>query len=248
MSRLLRRSAAILVLGVLAIAPGALAVRAGLPPVRINAEGTFKDVGVWIVQTADKKFRYLPGSIGTNENVAMPLPALQPGEALSASMRIRHGLQTYGYPMQLSMMEKLFATTNHVTAMDSIGENMRKYEPGTPFPQEVVVSGASPGRFTADGPMPANGPIPAADKDAFTYATGALSSIENLPADQKDLAHYAVMFIDDGTNIWVEFGPSFGPTEAPHLGCQTVEGRDMVFAYGKQMTPQGRGGAFLQCF
>jgi len=243
-----RRCLSALLLGAVALAPSALPVRAALPPVRINAEGTFKDVGVWIVETADKKFRYLPGTIGTNEAVAMPAPALAPGETLSASMRIRHGMRLYGYPMQLSMLEKLFATTNHVTAMDSIGDDMRKYEPGTPFPQEIVVNGPSPGRFTADGPMPANGPIPAADKDAFAYATGALASIENLPADQKDLAHYAVMFIDDGTSIWVEFGPSFGPTEAPHLGCQTLEGRDMVFAYGKQMTPQGRGGAFLQCF
>ena len=70
-----------------------------------------------------------------------------------------------------------------------------------------------------------------------------------MPAAQKDLANYGVLFVDDGNTVWVEFGPRFAPDEAPHLGCQTQLGRDMVFGYYKKQTDtQGKSGKFLQCF
>jgi hypothetical protein len=40
----------------------------------------------------------------------------------------------------------------------------------------------------------------------------------------------------------------FGPGEAPHLGCRTQLGRDMVFGYNKKAQSDRSTGKFLQCF
>jgi hypothetical protein len=76
-----------------------------------------------------------------------------------------------------------------------------------------------------------------------------MASIENLPQAERDLNHYAVLFVTVNDTVWVEFGPLFGEREVPHLGCQTQLGRDMVFAYDQQQRQQGTtAGKFLQCF
>jgi hypothetical protein len=70
----------------------------------------------------------------------------------------------------------------------------------------------------------------------------------NLPAAQKDITHYAVMFVETDDITWAEFAPVWGPSETPHLGCQTTMGRDMVFGYLKHPPEAGKqGGPFLQC-
>lgn len=145
-------------------------------------------------------------------------------------------------------MDKLFATLAHVEAIVSDQGNLWKHELGTPYPQEVPPKGVAPASATAVGPMPASGTIPPQYQTAFDFASNAMKSIANLPDAQKDLKNYAVLFVDSGDTIWMEFAPVFGPDETPHLGCQTQMGRDMVFGYLKKQAATGQAGKFLQCF
>jgi hypothetical protein len=103
------------------------------------------------------------------------------------------------------------------------------------------------GPFHADAVPLAQAPEPEIQA-AFDFAKGALNSIGNLPESQKNLANYGVLFVDEGSTVWVEFGPRFAPDESPHLGCQTQLGREMVFGLNKKQSGQGQSGKFLQCF
>jgi hypothetical protein len=216
---------------------------------RINAQGPFSDLGVWIYRGADGKFSYGKGVLGTNERLVMPLPQPSPGGAVSAVTIIRHKFDTLGYPMHVALVEKLFAQAFQGSIFSSRDVTMWEYDYHDPMTKEKTSdAGAVPPKFAASGPFSATGDIPPEMQAAFAFAVGAMKSIVNLPDDQKDLKNYGVLFVDDGQTIWVELGPRFGPAETAHLGCQTLLGRDMVFGYDKKQSAGSQTGKFLQCF
>jgi hypothetical protein len=238
----------------LSVALLAAAAVAADSPVRINAQGPFTDVGVWMYQTSDNKFRNGDGVKGTNESLIMPSPAPQYGETLVGITHIHHPRDNMGYPVHLSLIEKAFANIHKIQIFSSGSDNMLwRYDSGTPFGQEHGEA-TGPGRndappsYKMTGPTPANGPIPPAYADAFAYLKGALGSIENMPAAQKDISNYVVLFAETGDTIWMEIAPNPAPGESVHLGCQMQNGRDMVFGYEKQSANGGHGGPWLQCF
>ena len=242
---------AALCVGLGAVAP---ADSPALKPLAINAAGTFQDKGLWLYRSADGKFGFGPATIGTNELLVMPSPSPSAGGALAGVEVIRHPLDTLGYPLHIALVEKLFAASYQTTINAGNKGELWKYEYGDPVQNEAPVAGGTAPAVKAWGPFHADAvPLAQAPQPdiapAFAFAKGALNSIGNLPASQKDLANYGVLFVDDGNTIWVELGPRFGPNEAPHLGCQTQLGRDMVFGFDKkQPDDQGKSGKFLQCF
>lgn len=228
-------------------APPSLAASGG--PLRINAQGTFTDLGIWIYQTQDGKFGFSDATVGSNERLVMPTPTLPTGASIAGVMIKRHHSDTMGYPLHVALIEKLYAQSNSIeVTADNDGE-LWEYKPGNPAQQETMVSGKGRPPFTSSGPFPADGAIPDGMRAAYTFAKGAMASIENLPDSQKDLRNYVVLFVVAGDTTWVEFGPRFGSGETPHLGCQTLVGRDMVFGYDTNQSKQNETvGKFLQCF
>lgn len=223
-------------------------------PLVINESGTYQDKGVWLYRTAAGKYSFGPAAIGTNETLVMPSPSPEPGGAVVGVEIIRHSFDTLGYPMRIALVEKLFAASYQITINASNKGDLWKHEYTDPVADETPISGKSRAAFKAWGPFHADA-VPLAQapepeiQPAFDFAKGALNSIGNLPSAQKNLGNYGLLFIDDGSAVWVEFGPRFGADEAPHLGCQTRLGRDMVFGYDKkQQSRQGKSGKFLQCF
>jgi hypothetical protein len=219
----------------------------------INASGTYEDEGVWLYRTPEGKYGFGPAFAGTNELLVMPSPSPEPGGAVVGVEIIRHPFDTLGYPMHIALVEKLFAASYQITINASNAGELWKYEYGDPVINEAPITNASRPAFKSWGPFPADA-VPMAQapdpelQGAFDFAKGALNSIGNMPDSQKNLANYGVLFIDDGSTIWVELGPRFAPQEAPHLGCQTQLGRDMVFGYDKKRSERGKVGKFLQCF
>ncbi len=223
-------------------------------PLVINESGTYVDKGVWLYRTAAGKYSFGPAVIGTNETLVMPSPSPEPGGAVAGVEIIRHSFDTLGYPMRIALVEKLFAGSYQITINASNNGDLWKYEYGDPVVNEAPISGKTRAAFKAWGPYHADA-VPLAQapepeiQAAFDFGKDALNSIGNLPSSQKTLSNYGVLFIDDGNTVWVEFGPRFAPDEAPHLGCQTQLGRDMVFGYNKKQTDNpGKSGKFLQCF
>ena len=216
----------------------------------INNQGTFVDFGVWMYQRADGKNTLAPGVKGTNETIVMPSPAPPPGGKLVGITRVRHNFVTLGYPMQISLVDKLFAAAYQIPIYTSLDGALWEYPYGAGITDEKPLGGQDRPPFNFLGPFPADGPLPDTVHDAFAFAVKVMNSITNMPASQKDLKNYGVLFVDDGATIWVEFGPRFAPGEAPHLGCQTQLGRDMVVGYEKDRTSvaPGQVGRFLQCF
>jgi hypothetical protein len=185
---------------------------------------------------------------GTRERIDVLPPNIATTQSAVGIELFRRSLDTAGYPMRISLVEKLFAATQKLEyVVLSTSEGGREYDTRQPAYGETVLHGPAAGAFRASGPAPANGPIIAEYQPAFAYATRELAQL-SLPADQKDLAHYVVMFIDTPGTTWVEFGPAFAPGETPHLGCQTQLGRDMVFGYVKDPAGAGVGGPFIACF
>jgi hypothetical protein len=221
---------------------------------RINKDGTYTDKGVWLYGNAPDKYSYGPEVIGTNELLVMPEPSPPTGSAVAGVVVIRHAFDMLGYPMHIALVEKLFAAGYQVPISASQSGELWKYSYGDPIAAENLTTGGTRPPFKSFGPYPANAiPMDKAPEPeiqaAFTFAKNAMNQISNLPASQKDLSNYGALFIDDGTTVWVEFGPRFGVNETPHLGCQTQLGRDMVFGYNKTQTnAKGSVGKFLQCF
>lgn len=218
-------------------------VRAGVPA--INAEGTFSDGAAWIYQ-AQQGFGFGPLIKGTNENLNVLPPNIPAGATPTAVELLRHTMDFHGYPLRISLIDKLFAIKEKVEVMSSMDGERREYDPGTPASQEKVLDGDGTGEYSVTGPIPAAGAIPAQYAKAFAYAAGALKQL-NLPDEQKALDRYAVMFVDTRDVTWMEFAPTWGAGETPHLGCQTELGRDMVFGYEKRPPNDLSGGPFLQC-
>jgi hypothetical protein len=222
-------------------------------PLVINESGTYQDKGVWLYRTAAGTYSFGPAVIGTNETLVMPSPSPEPGGTAVGVEIIRHPFDTLGYPMRIALVEKLFAAFYQTSISASDNGDLWTYQYGDPIVNETRVSGKSRAAFRAWGPFHADA-VPLAQapepeiQAAFDFAKGALNSIGNLPEAQKQLGGYGVLFIDDGSTVWVEFGPRFGADEAPHLGCQTRLGRDMVFGFDKKQSTQGKSGKFLQCF
>jgi hypothetical protein len=229
-----------------------------IKPFSINEPGTFKDQAAWQYRTADGKYTNGPAVAGTNETIVMPSPSPPDGGALNAVTLVRHSFDTLGYPMHIGLVEKLFASSYKITifATSSTGGfGLWRYDYGDPVTNETPITRSSSRQpFKAWGPFHGDAiPIEQAPEQdisaAFDFAKMVLNSITNLPQSQKDLANYGVLFIDDGSTVWVELGPRFAPNEAPHLGCQTQIGRDMVFGFNKkQPDSKGKVGRFLQCF
>lgn len=234
---------------------------AGAPPnvfgvntLRINATGVYRDRATWLYRTAQGTFSFGATIDGTNETLVMPAPSPQPGGTVVGVELLRHGFDTLGYPMHISLAEKLFAASYQVGIDAGRPGDLWAYAYGDAVTSERPIADVrSRAAFKAWGPFHADA-VPLAQSPepeitaAFDVAKDALNAIVNLPDAQKDMANYGVLFIDDGTTVWVEFGPRFGPQEAPHLGCQTQLGRDMVIGYLKKQTPGGQLGKFLQCF
>lgn len=160
---------------------------------------------------------------------------------------MRHDMDFHGYPLRISLVDKLFSAKEKVTVYAAMNGDRRKYEPGSFAGKEDVLAGNAPADYSVAGPLPASGSIPTAFQDAFDYAKGVLSQL-NVPTAQKSLNNYVVMFVETSSTTWIEFGPMWGTAEAPHLGCQTSLGRDMVFGYEKRPSGDKHGGPFLQCF
>ena len=220
----------------------------------INQNGTYADKGMWLYGNEPGKYGYGPAVVGTNELLVMPDPSPPAGSVLAGVVLIRHSFDTLGYPMHIALVEKLFAASYQITISASQDAELWKYVYGDPIANETLTTGGTRPPFKSFGPYHADA-VPfdkAPEPDiqaAFNFAKAALNSIRNLPASQKSLTNYGVLFIDDGDTVWVEFGPRFGPNEAAHLGCQTQLGRDMVFGYNKtQANAKGAVGKFLQCF
>ncbi len=236
------------------VGAAALADSFALQPLVINASGTFRDKCVWLYRNADGKYGYGPTVNGTNEILVMPSPSPPTGGAVDAVELARHGFDTLGYPLHIALVEKLFAASYQVTIYANNRRELWRYDYGDPVEDEKPITAASRPAFKAWGPFHGDA-VPLAQapgpriQAAFNFAKGALDSIGNMPEAQKNLGNYGVLFVDDGNTIWVELGPRFAPNEAPHLGCQTQLGRDMVFGYNeKQPENTGVSGKFLQCF
>jgi hypothetical protein len=221
--------------------------------IRINAQGPFTDVGVWMYQNDDNKVRNDVGVRGTNEDLVMPSPSPQYGEKLIGIAHVHHERDTMGYPLHISLIEKAFANLYKVQLYSGGGTMLWRYDPGNPFFRETG-SAKSPARadplqtFTLIGPVAGNEAMPPQYQDAVTYLKSALGSIENLPPSQKDLSNYVVLFSETNDTVWMEIAPNPAPGENLHLGCQMQNGRDMVFAYLKNAPAGKRGGPWLQCF
>lgn len=223
-------------------------------PLVLNALGSFTDVAMWIFRTADGKYTIGTPVKGTNELLVMPSPEPSPGDSVSGVTLSRHKFDTLGYPLHISLLEKLFAAAYQVPIYVGSGGQVWIHQNGDPIADEKPMgSGSRPalkywGPFHADAIPFDKSPEPEIQA-AFTFAKGAMKSLGNMPDAQKNLANYGILFVDDGDIVWVEFGPRFGPNEAPHLGCQTQLGRDMVFGYNKKQTDSTRTiGKFVQCF
>jgi hypothetical protein len=217
---------------------------------RINPQGTFGSLGVWIYRTAAGTYGFTDATVGTNEKLVLGPPKLPPGSGISAVWIKRHQFDTLGYPLHIALVEKLFAQSNKIDVMVDDVTGTWSHEPRTAASNESLLGKSGQPTIAASGPFPADGPIPVEMQPAFAFAKSALTSIVNLPDAQKDLSHYVVMFVSAQNTVWVEFGPLFGTAEVPHLGCQTELGRDMVFGYMKNR-PEPNGaqpGIFLQCF
>lgn len=233
------------------------AARADAPttkPLVVNPSGTFEDKGLWQYRTSNGLYGFGTAVLGTNETLAMPPPSPEPGGAVAGAEILRHPFDTLGYPLHIALVEKLFAASyqTSIIASDNTGV-LWQHEYGSPVFDEKPLSATIQTTFKSWGPYHADAvPVSQAPEPdiqaAFSFAKGALNSISNLPDSQKNLANYGVLFVDDGTTVWVEFGPRFAPTEAPHLGCQTQLGRDMVFGFIKKQSGDGKSGQFLQCF
>lgn len=218
-----------------------------LASITINAQGTFRDLGVWLYENPNHTFGFGPATAGTNERIDMPPPSPPAGGSVAGIEVIKHPFDTLGYPLHISLVDKLYAAHLHLPI--DVGDNgqLWTWSPGMPAALERSLDNGSTTNVTAFGPIPAADAIPAQYQAAFQFATQALASISNMPAEQKQLANYVVLFIVTNTTVWVEFGPVFGQGETEHLGCQTSLGRDMVFGY-QATSPNGSNGLFLQCF
>ncbi len=232
----------------------ALADTAPGKPITASAAGTSQDKGVWMYRSADGTLGSGPAVIGTNELLVMPPPSPPSGGAVAGVEIIRHPLNTLGYPLHIALVEKLFAASYQAGVLAVNKGETWKYDYGDPVIDEKPAAGGGAPTFKAWGPFPANA-VPFAQapepdmQAAFNFAKGALNAISNMPASQKDLANYGILFIDDGSTIWVELAPRFGPNETPHLGCQTQLGRDIVLGFNKkEPDKQDVAGKFLPCF
>jgi hypothetical protein len=236
------------------IGAAALAQTPSLKPVVVNQTGPYTDKGVWLYGNAAGKYGYGPAVDGTNELLIMPAPSPSPGGSLAGILLIRHPFDSIGYPLHIALVEKLFAASYQTTIEASEGGDIWKHEFSDPVAVETPTTGGTRLPFKFWGPFHADAiPFQLAPEPeinpAFEFAKSALDAIGNIPASQKVLANYGVLFVDDGDTVWVEIGPRFGANEAPHLGCQTQLGRDMVFGYAKkQAATKGTSGKFLQCF
>lgn len=219
-------------------------------PLQINAQGTFTDIAAWIYKTPQGTFGFTSTPvIGTNELLNVPpLAGIPSGDAPVGVFVKRHAFDTLGYPMHISLVDKLFARLTKLMISMSTNGGIFSYDPKDPAGKEGIIQGHA-AEISYAGPMPADGPIPPDVQDAFAFAKQSLDAITNMAAEQKDLKNYGVLFVRAGDVTWVELGPIFAPDEKPHLGCQTLLGRDMVFAYDpKTSQATDLAGKWLQCF
>lgn len=207
-------------------------------------------------RSADGKYSFGPDTYGTNEMLVMvPTPSPDRGGAVEAVEIARHAFDTFGYPMHIALVEKLFAAAYHVDIyVTALNRQLWEYRYNDPVPDEKPVTASATrvafkawGPFHADAVPLAQAPEPEIQA-AFDYGKGALNSIGNLRDDKRSWPITVCLFIDDGNTVWVEFGPRFAPDEVRHLGCQKRLGRDMVFGYNKKQSGPGTSGKFLQCF
>jgi len=248
--RLLVRSlvaaASIFLIGVATPQPSPSPFAGGL---RINEQGPFGALGIWMYKYPNGSYSHGAMIAGTNETLAMPASNPPPGSALAGIFIKSHPLDTLGYPMHVSLVDKFFAQIKKLdVVVDENGADWT-YSSGDPATKETRGSGATPAAFRSVGPIPADGPIPVELQTAFSLAQHAMRSIENLPDAQKNLKNYSALFVITDNTVWVELAPAFASGEVPHAGCQTQLGRDMVFGYDAKGSAAGRAfGKWLQCF
>ncbi|PZR57505.1 MAG: hypothetical protein DLM50_05905 [Candidatus Meridianibacter frigidus] len=157
-------------------------------------------------------------------------------------------MDTYGYPLRVSLLDKVFANNFKVDINVSNGRDIYKYAPGDLFAKETRISGGGTAKYNAFGPVATDAIIPPQFKPAYDFVINALKAVGNMPEDQRNIARYHMLFIETDDVIWIELGPLWATDELPHLGCQTKLGRDMVFGYDKNAPKERSGGLFLQCF
>jgi len=198
-------------------------------------EGNYGTGFAPIIQGSAERIDVLPPNVTNTENV------------LGIEL-FRRPFDYQGYPMRVSLVDKLFAMTQKLEyVVASTVDGAREYDTRRPAYEETVLHGPGAGDFRASGPVPANGPIIEQYQAAFSYAVRTLDRLD-VPSEQKDLSHYVVMFVDTPNTTWMEFGPAFAPGETPHLGCQTQLGRDMVFGYEKGGATEPQSAPLIPCF
>jgi hypothetical protein len=216
---------------------------------RINPQGTLGTLGIWMYKYPNGTYKHGDVIVGTNETLPMPAPNPPPGSVLSGIFIKGHPFDTLGYPLHVSLVDKVFAQIKKLDVVMSENGETWTYSSGDPAVKETGESGATLSTFRSVGPIPADGPIPAELQTAFAFAQHAMSSIENLPDAQRSLRNYSALFVITDNAVWVELGPAFADGEAPHAGCQTQLGRDMVFGYGAKGSAAGDAiWKWLQCF
>ena len=236
----------ILLIGVTPAQPGASPFAGKL---RINAQGTFGALGIWTYKYPNGTYGHGAVIVGTNETLPMPAPNPPSGSVLAGIFIKSHPFDTLGYPLHVSLVDKSFAQIKKLDVVVSENGETWTYSSGDPAVKETGESGAALSTFRSVGPIPADGPIPAELQTAFAFAQHAMSSIENLPDAQKSLKNYSALFVITDNTVWVELGPAFADGEAPHAGCQTQLGRDMVFGYDAKGSAAGDViSKWLQCF
>ncbi len=216
---------------------------------RINPNGTYGALGVWTYEYPNGTYSHGDVVVGTNETLIMPAPNPAPGSVLDGIFIKQHPFDTLGYPLHVSLVDKSFAQIKKLDVIVNENGETWTYSGGDPAAKETGGSGASSLAFRSVGPIPADGPIPSELQSAFAFAQHTMSSIENLPDAQKSLKNYSALFTITGDTVWVELGPAFANGEAPHVGCQTQLGRDMVFGYDAKATASGDVvSKWVQCF
>lgn len=235
------------------VSPGPSATEAALQNPAINAQGTFTDRAGWVYLDASSTTSISPPYSGTNEFLQLPSPSPPSGGAVVGVEILRHPSDEMGYPVHISMLVKTYASMKalQMVYLADSATSLYRYDVAQTIWNQTAVRGVDNNKevLGAIGPMAAESPAPDKYRTAADFAKLNLQAITNLPTAQKLLGNYDLGLVETKDMMWVEFEPHFGPSESPHLGCQTQLGRDMAFGFMKADLAQNRNASrFLQCF
>ncbi len=228
------------------LASAALIGMACLGPYAALGQAIPINTAVWMYKGADGDPYTGPRVAGSSERLVMPKPQPQKGDAVVGLTHVRSPLDLHGYPLHISLLEKLFANANRIELFSSNSDQIWSYPAGSTFGTEKGVENATRPSFEVNGPMRALGAVPQKFAGPFTVARTFLAANKSIPATQKMLGRYVVMFVDTSDMTWMEFAPLLARGETVQLGCRTRLGRDMVIGISKRSP--GATVQFIPCF